>query len=119
MMDFDYSKEGIDTLPPIDAPSSLPEDEALKKQKALGSASFMPGGGIPRHSHHQSIPGKLGGKLEIKKNSIETESEDARHTASVEPRRYEQGHPSPSMRYEVKEQEEDEEQINDIEENGE
>ena len=30
-MDFDYSKEGIETLPPIDAPSSLPEDEAHKK----------------------------------------------------------------------------------------
>lgn len=28
MMDFDYSKEGIETLPPIDAPSSLPEEEA-------------------------------------------------------------------------------------------
>lgn len=68
----------------------------------------MPGGGITRHQHHQSIPGKLEAKLELKKNSIAAESEDARHTVSVEPRRYEQGHPSPSMRYEVKEQEEEE-----------
>ncbi len=74
------------------------DDEARRHQQP----NFVPGGRL----HHQSIPNKLEAARHAKKNSIAVESE--RHTVSVEPRREQSTHFSPSTRYEVKEQDEEE-----------